>query len=437
MGVNISTLFDTIQLYQKEGNAENALESVTINGGTVNAVGRDSIVHNNYMYYTIPVKPPLHEGDIRAIANWLTELNYKLIQQDTFRKRAPDTVKWILENPHVLKWLRNRGGAIWGTGMPGAGKTVLSSVVIDHLQELARLHEDIVVVFAYCRYSDAVSVRDILAAILRQLLERHPAVLDFVKPMYDYHKLDGTFPTEEELLSLLLEISRSNLFRLSFYVIDALDEAPRDTQIDVLTALRSLETNFFLTSRPLDSLKTLVPNAIFIDIAAQDGDIILLIDQKVKRTPALRRLLQNDEWRSKVVAEILEKSSGMFLLASLQLDMLRECLSIQDLREALDSLPSGVDDMYAATLERLDKQPRAELARRTLAWVSYAYRSLKIEELQRAVAVHPETHEYDSERLVDGESLVSLCCGLLVVDSRSMLVRLILQKLYRTNLPAK
>lgn len=48
-----------------------------------------------------------------------------------------------------------------------AGKTFLACAPIHYLQEIVTHTPECSVVFAYCRYSEVVSVRDILAALLR------------------------------------------------------------------------------------------------------------------------------------------------------------------------------------------------------------------------------------------------------------------------------
>ncbi|TFK18480.1 ankyrin [Coprinopsis marcescibilis] len=263
-------------------------------------------------------------------------------------------------------------------------------------------------------------VIDILLALLRQLLERHPQVLPFVKPMYERHTREGTRPSEAEVVDLLRQIATSGLFQKTFYILDGLDEAASDIQVDLLEILASLPVHFFITSRPLDSLTDIVPDARFLTIIASDPDIALLIDQKIHRMPALRRLLMNSATlKAEVVSMISSKSSGMFLLASLHLDMLKGCASESDVRKALDGLPQGLDGMYDKTMERIKALPgpQADLAKRVLIWVTYSQRLLTANELVLAVSVCPETFRVDDKLDPAGiDSLLSLCCGLIQVE---------------------
>ncbi|TFK17232.1 ankyrin [Coprinopsis marcescibilis] len=355
---------------------------------------------------------------------WLSKLNFRNIFNENVAKRTPETGREVIDSDWFQEWLMSLlGGIVWGTGMPGAGKTVLACIVIEYLQKLVAESEsnDICLLFAFCRYTERLMVIDILLAILRQLLERHPQVLPLVKPMYERHKRENTRPSEAEVVDLLRQIATSGLFKQTFYILDGLDEAASDIQVDLLEILSSLPVHFFITSRPLDSLKDIVPHARFLTIIASDPDIALLIDQKIHRMPALRRLLMNSATlKAEVVSMISSKSSGMFLLASLHLDMLKGCASESDVRKALDGLPRGLDGMYDETMERIKALPgpQADLAKRVLIWVTYAQEPLSAEELVLAVSVCPETFRFDDKLEPAGiDSLLSLCCGLIQVEA--------------------
>ncbi|TFK21921.1 ankyrin [Coprinopsis marcescibilis] len=361
---------------------------------------------------------------LEKVLESLGKLNFRNIVKENIAKRTPETGRWVIESDWFKGWLMDLlGGIVWGTGMPGAGKTVLACIVIEHLQKLVEESDskDVCILFAFCRYTERLMVIDILFAILRQVLERHPQVLPFVMPMYERHKREGTRPSEGEIVDLLRQIATSGLFKKTFYILDGLDEAASDIQVNLLDILSSLPVHFFITSRPLDSLKDLVPNARFLTIIASDPDISLLIDQKIRLIPALRNLLtKNATLKTEVVSIVTSKSSGMFLLASLHLNMLKGCTNERQVRKALEGLPRGTEGMYDATMERIKALPEheADLAKRVLIWVTYAQEPLTVEELVLAVSVCPETFQFDDKMEPTGiESILSLCCGLLQCEA--------------------
>ena len=116
-----------------------------------------------------------------------------------------------------------------------------------------------------------------------------------------------------------------------------------------------------------------------------------------------------------------------FLGAALQIEALKNSTTIKQLRKAADSLASDIDDVYSASWERIKAQPKewVSVAEGTIMWLTYAYRPLRVIELQHALALQRDGETFDNDDIVDEEMIVSVCCGLIVVDKESELVRLV------------
>ncbi|KAH6905323.1 ankyrin repeat-containing domain protein [Coprinopsis sp. MPI-PUGE-AT-0042] len=357
--------------------------------------------------------------------------NFRKIHQDMLAKATPDTGLWLFRGEKWGLWLEPDGDIkiLWGSGMPGAGKTVLAALVIAMLEALAEKSDlKICVAYVYIRYSDAaeMAIRNVLEVFVKQTVERHPDHLPMVKEVYDRHIDEGTQPSEQQLLSLLQKLTDCVT---TAYVIDALDEAPTAIQLDLVQKLASLKCKIFITSRPLRAIEAQLPSAHCFQIFAQDEDIDLLINHKLERNVVLRELLgsEGSTLREELVTGIKLKSGGMFLHASLQLDALGFCLSAQDVRETLEQFPSEIEDVYIQTWNRiLGQHPRhISQARALLLWVLSAQRSMTIEELQRALATSPDTHTFEPGRMVPEAALFGLCRGLVTLEEESRLVRLV------------
>ncbi|KAH6879984.1 hypothetical protein BKA70DRAFT_1576127 [Coprinopsis sp. MPI-PUGE-AT-0042] len=353
---------------------------------------------------------------LRKVLDFLSLVNFRSIQQENLGKWTPGTIKWLLQSSMFQTWLATQYAILWGTGMPGAGKTVLASVAIEHLQDLAKASPDICVTFVYCRYTEPMEVRDILAALVRQVLERYPHLLSVVEPIYAKHDLEKTKPTQSELINVIRDIY--SRFRIAFLFIDGLDEALYDEQFDLLDALKSVRANVFITSRPLARLDNILPNVGFFDIAAKGEDIELLVSRHISRSPDLKKVLASDEQRGMVIKKICKSSCGMFLHASLMVESVRHCTSSRHVMEKLDKLPAKLDVLYDEAFKRIEMQPEehAALAKRVLLWVAYAYRPLTVEEMRYAVASNPKVDWATPENLVPESLMVSVCCGLIVFE---------------------
>jgi hypothetical protein len=239
------------------------------------------------------------------------------------------------------------------------------------------------------------------------------------------------------------------LFKKTYLIIDALDEAPDDTKAKlpmVFSSLRASGASLLVTSRPLELLDPQLPDA-HIEVENQK-DIEFFVDKQIDETSRLRQLLQGKhEVRKEICASVGEKSQGMwvsqfgltylctqelgllcrFLLAALQIDNLKHCTTLTELREAVNFLPSGVENLYDLTLGRIESQSRGEasLATKAIIWLTYGYWSLSIRELQHALAVSDQAERFDEDNIAPAELIVAVCCGLIVVDKESRIVRLV------------
>ncbi|KAH6904523.1 hypothetical protein BKA70DRAFT_1297030 [Coprinopsis sp. MPI-PUGE-AT-0042] len=392
--------------------------------GTLNVAARDVNVSIHYNQL-------VNEASSQDILNWLSPLNFRSILQDNLEKRVENTGEWLLKAECFRQWVRARiadGSIIWGTGMPGAGKTMLASIVIEHLQDLAERNpaENMSVMFAYCRYTEPLTVKNILAALVRQTLERQPSLISMLQPLHARNICEQTSLTKSQLTAVLKDISRG--FSVNYYILDGLDEALDDIQFNLLKTLSSLGGNFFITSRPLEILKSRLPDAGHFTIEAKEEDIRLLIEARIQENPTLEAAMQNEQpLGMDVVRSVQTKSAGMFLYASLQAAELGKCVTVGAVKRVMEEIPSNLGDAYEATMERINNQPpaSADLAMRALLWVVFAKRSLKVEDLQRALAICPNTRVYMPEEVPPPVSIVAVCCGLLAIENNARLIRLI------------
>ncbi|KAH6916284.1 hypothetical protein BKA70DRAFT_1179752, partial [Coprinopsis sp. MPI-PUGE-AT-0042] len=389
---------------------------------TFTVVGRD-VVHNHNVHYHHE-----HTRDVWAILQSIP--NFRNIYHAMLSKVTPGTGMWLVKSARFRLWLEPNGDfkIFWGSGICGAGKTLLASIAIDHLEALCKVEGKVCVCYVYFRYSDRseVTVRNILEVLVMQTLERHPGCLALVEQTYARHLRERTEPTETQLLALLRQLIE--VMTITFYVLDALDEAPTKIRLALLKTLSLLNAKLFITSRPLMTIEANFPEAHIFAIVAQDADIDLHIAKGINDNAELQRLLlDNPLLRNEIVSTIKQNCGGMFLHASLQLDALCECFSAQDVRETLKVFPSHIEDVYRRTWARISNEGRkhASLAKAVLVWVLNASRPMTISELERAVATSPDAHKFEASRVVPGSTLISLCGGLVTVEEESKLVRLV------------
>lgn len=121
-----------------------------------------------------------------------------------------------------------------------------------------------------------------------------------------------------------------------------------------------------------------------------------------------------------------------FLLAALQIDRICVARTVKKIKMALTSMPRELDDLYRETVERIRKQAGedGELGMRVLSWVTHTKRPLRVDELAHGLAVEYDddagtSDELDTENILSSRSLVDVCAGLVVIDPRSQIIRLV------------
>ncbi|KAH6909553.1 ankyrin repeat-containing domain protein [Coprinopsis sp. MPI-PUGE-AT-0042] len=383
--------------------------------------------------------------DIIVILSSLSLPNFWKLQDDIFARVTEGTGLWLAKGSVLEAWLK-KGKILWGVGIPGAGKTFLFSIVIDHLSRAVEESTDngktpkMCLAYVYIRYSEPLSIQQILESLVKQIVQSHPeSTTHLLQAVYKKHHREKTQPTVHELCSILSSLCRA--FETCVVGIDGVDEMPSSDQralVRMLATALDFESNkstsngrLFLTSRPLPGVQRNFPETVVVDVMAQGHDIEVHLQEAIRKTPGLDDLFYEDpSFEQEVIGIIKDRCGGMFLHADLQLQALQQCLSVQDARDTLSQFPERIDDIYLRTWVRIsESQPpkHTALARLVLLWVVFAKREMTVDELRRAVsaAQNPKGHAFEAARMVPEASITSVCCGLITVEERTRVVRLI------------
>ncbi len=369
-----------------------------------------------------------------------TPFDYVDQHNDFIRRRQPGTGQWFLASPEYQAWRDGDKQALFCPGIPGAGKTIITAIVIDDLQEKFRGNQSIGIAYIYCNFQrqHEQKAEDMLASLLKQLTHACSSFPRSVEDLYNRHEKDRTRPSFDEisitLLSMATEYSRI------FIAVDALDEcddSSRDKMLAEIFALRSriqISMNIIATSRMNDTIQRRFDGFPSLEIYARHDDIQNYV---AMQTELLETDLLDNDIREKIQNGVTTAAEGMyvflllvedenkltnlglrFLLVKLHMDTLRSQPTKGHLQEALLGLGKGIEGLdmtYEQAMERIDSQsPNSRnLAKRILAWLVYSKRLLLTEELQHALAIRPGA--LDTKKLNDRLSptkasiVVSLC----------------------------
>ncbi|KAH7194669.1 ankyrin repeat-containing domain protein [Fusarium oxysporum] len=378
---------------------------------------------------TFHITERLDQQHLHEIFDWFGTSDHGSRQSSLLDQHEEETCEWFLASAEFQEWIKTKDGMLFCPGLPGAGKTVLVSIVIHHLQTLFDNDGNTGIAYHYCdfRHQDNENVNLILSSILKQLAQCLDSIPEAMSTLYSMHKKRGTRPSLKEIASTLKTVVC--LSSRNFIVIDGLDECL--VWRDLMTELRGLQgVNILATSRVIPEIandKGLKGSSV-VEVHARETDIRKYLCRHMLKLG--RFVAHNQQLQEDVCKAILGASGGMFLLARLLLDSLGGIMSIKGLRDALSTLPTGVsayDEAYEGAMKRIESQhgDRTTVAKDVLAWLVFAKRPLTIEELRIAVIIRETDSNIDEDSLMDIKDMVSVCAGLVTVDEKNDRVTLI------------
>ncbi|KAJ9149081.1 Zinc finger, ZZ-type [Pleurostoma richardsiae] len=366
-----------------------------------------------------------HEQE--RLLEWLSSSDLSIKHNAAIKMREPGTGLWFLESEDFCNWVSSPG-FLWLYGIPGCGKTVLCSTIIEAVREICLTSDERKLAYFYFDFQEIESQDEgvLLGSLLRQLCAGEAAIPKPVQDLYTRNHPSGYQPSTEELESTLFAIIGS-LEKEVYIILDALDELPEKhdstkrrevlRRIDRMVSRRFANLHILTTSRDVmdirEKLASLCGQAISIQSSHVDADIAKYVRTCLKEDRFVRL---PDYIKALIEAKLAEQADGMFRWAFCQIETLRECDTIGEIKRTLDTLPKTLDETYERILADMFKQS-AEKAWAILVWLLFSARPLTLEELAEAAVARPDTIPVDpDDRLIESTEILRICRSLITVS---------------------
>ena len=252
----------------------------------------------------------------QIILDWLSPIDYASQLSDFMARRQEGTGLWLLNSNEFQHWLNQSKQTLFCPGIPGAGKTMIASIVIDHLYAKYQADSNVGIAYLYCNFrrQDEQKPVALLASLLKRLLQERPTLPISTKKLYECHQSKKTQPSFDEISQELQSTIAS--FSTTFIVIDALDECQVSdgSQTKFLSKILHLQTNtranLFITSRLIPDIVKEFQGAASLEIRASDGDVQSYIDRQLSRLPSF--VHRNLDLKEQIKFEIVKAVDGMY-----------------------------------------------------------------------------------------------------------------------------
>ncbi|KAI0386164.1 hypothetical protein F5Y04DRAFT_289884 [Hypomontagnella monticulosa] len=403
----------------------------------------------------VEIEASLNDNEKRGLLMWLKPKHdmYNFHSEQRI-KQEDETCDWMVNS---LGWRQFLNGGstglgsyrrfVWIFGIPGAGKTVLASFLIDNIAKRCKATG---YSYYYCFHEWAEDatipfLRWIIVDLSRQIGRFVPKELEELnnERIFDIDRLVTCF------LAISRQIARNH--GRVYIVVDAIDESnkPRDRFLDVLVKIGTdpafEHVSLLITSRDESDIRAKMDEAeaiytqkqeclttargldydvadtkSYTGVTMSNGEVMKAIETYVKKQ--FEKNDKFDDWpqdfKKQVEEELARNARGMFRWVACQIDIIqRKYLNQGSVLEALKNLPHTLFDTYARILSSIDPDQRA-FARTALALIcSNSTSSIKSAEVLVRASLHNvplgSMHTYDVKTLRD-----ILGCLIKVTDLR-------------------
>lgn len=141
-----------------------------------------------------------------------------------WKKRQAETGLWFLESEQYVKWETGIASPIWLYGIPGCGKTILSSTVIRRVLQHCDDDPGKVVAYFYFDFNDVQKQNSelMLRSLISQLSQQCVKISAGLDTLFSSCESGQRQPSLDALLEAMQKLIQE--FPQSYIILDALDE---------------------------------------------------------------------------------------------------------------------------------------------------------------------------------------------------------------------
>jgi AAA domain len=203
-------------------------------------------------------------------------------------------------------------------GIPGAGKTIITSIVVDHLHSKFQKDASVGIAYLYCNFrrQQEETSEALLLSLLKQLIQDRLSVPESVKNLYERHQPKRTRPSLDEISKAMHSVITD--YSRAFIVIDALDECQVSDggRKRLLSEISNLQNrtgvSLFATSRLIPGImKEFEGRSTPLEIRASPEDLRRYLAGHMSSLPSF--VLRSPGLQEEVQAEIVKAVEGMYV----------------------------------------------------------------------------------------------------------------------------
>ncbi|KAF7947217.1 uncharacterized protein EAE97_004466 [Botrytis byssoidea] len=366
-----------------------------------------------------------------ALLDWLASTDPIPDHEFAVFMRAdyPSSGNWILQENKIKAWLDPQQLTVpllWINGIPGAGKTILTSVIIGECMK----NSSSSTIFFYCKYDD--KQRDTFIAVARamlsQLLKQNEVLLPYLySECINSHSVSLA---SHEMCTKLLEVCFETVskYERTYLIIDGLDECePVQRRLLLSTLVSIVQKTLYpgmlrllIVSQNEPDIKRQLRQCSDVRLSSSCNRSDIEVYSRVWAEKIQQKFFVSDDTKTHIIKAVSEGADGMFLYAKLILTNLYAQTCREKLYEELrpGTFPVGFEQAYSRIVCRVYQNPNESeraTAGRLLGWISCAKRPMRWHEMQAAVSINMDDEDVNFEDRQLRAHIQDLCGSLVEV----------------------
>jgi NACHT domain len=263
-----------------------------------------------------------HKRD--KIERWLSAPDPSINYNKALKQRHKDSGLWFLQTKAFEKWKKRRNSFLWLHGIPGCGKTILSSTIIEHLDRTASHTQPLLYFYFDFSDIDKQSLESMIRSLIRQLYYKRKDTQKQLDSLFSSCADGHRQPDADSLCTHLLDMTQQ--VDEVWIVLDALDECSTRKGTRTKGLLSWMEdllcselrnVHLLATSRQEEDIESAlskwarIEDMMPIQSALVTDDIRAYVRTRVKEDDGLRRWRSQPDVQEEIETRLMEKVCGM------------------------------------------------------------------------------------------------------------------------------
>jgi len=268
----------------------------------------------------------------KYLRNLLSPVDYLEKQRKVQKTRHTGTGQWLFQENDYRSWETSSRSAVLSVfGIPGSGKTILASCLVERLHEQ---DDRVVVAYHYCDYKDPRTLDPVTIAgtLVNGLINNVEIAGELSGLIENSFKEGRRSPDETEMLQILDLALSSHLDFTIYILVDGVDEVDEQSRkllfrfLEQVTKCQHSVVKLAITSRSdfasvgMTLSPRLAKYRIHVKPSSVSGDIDVFVRQTVQDFINSRDLvLRERSLKDEIIEKLTQGAKGMCVISSLLL----------------------------------------------------------------------------------------------------------------------